>query len=134
MLFLAICLLCALTGLAVVVLVRKSLESRIEHKAAKRGLYLFNDGKRMRCVDPIVVLTEMENHKEFRFDRHPQEVQDGESEAQRILIDATRKAFGVPAFTSPKLPGLTEKETMKLFWHFCGWVESQKKNSKSAVT
>lgn len=134
MLFLAICLLSALAGLAAVVVVRKSLESRIEYKAAKRGLYLYYDGKRMRCADPIVVLSELENHSKFRFDQTPQRAQEGEAEAQAILVDAVRTAFGVPAFFSPKHVGLTERETIELYKHFCGWLNLQKKNSKSEPT
>jgi hypothetical protein len=134
LLYLACCLLFAILGLLLVFGLRKWLDSRIEIKAANRGLYLFHDGKQMRAVDPISVLTALEDHDKFRFDVHPQRVQEGDREATSILVDAVRKAFGVPVYSSPKTAGLIERECIELYWHFCHWLQLQKKSSRSEPT
>lgn len=132
--YLTVCLLFSILGLLLVFGLRKWLDTRIETKAANRGLYLFHDGKQMRAVDPISVLTALEDHDKFRFDVHPKNVQEGDREATAILVDAVRKSFDVPEYRNPKLAGLTESECVQLYWHFCCWVNSQKKNSKSGLT
>ena len=95
-----------------------------------RGLFRFSDGARVRDVDPIVILTELERHDTFRFDLHPLRAQEGEDEAFLVIADAVRQAFRVPEFTEAGKPGLTVRECYELFRAFLFFADAQKKNSK----
>ncbi len=95
---------------------------------SRRGLFRFSDGIRIRAVDPIAVILSMEEHPDFRFDIHPKRVEEeGELEATTMMVDAIRKAFAVPEFTSPKLPGLTVQECLQLYDAFAvTWISKKK--------
>jgi hypothetical protein len=100
-----------------------------------RGLFRFHDGKQIREVDPMAVLTSLEEHPKFRMDLDPKRaIEDGDQEALDCMADAVRIAFGVPAFTSPKRPGLTVYECVELLAVFMLYVDSQKKNSAPRPT
>lgn len=102
----------------------------VREKRSNRGLFRFNDGVRIRSVDPIEVLIALEAHSEFRFDLHPLRASNGESEAFGVIADAVRSAFGVPAFTSPGQPGLTVRECYELYSVFVRYVTLQKKSTE----
>ena len=99
-----------------------------------RGLFRYFDGVKIQTIDPIAVLQAYEAHAEFRFDKHPEKVREGDAEAIRIVLDATRNAFNVPAFTQVGLPGLTQKETIELFESFVSYSSAQKKNTEPNPT
>ncbi len=123
----------ALCVLIAVFVVRHWLLTRpqaISIKPKRRGLFIFNDGFRVREVDPIDVLTRMEAHKAFRHDLHPKRCELGEIEALEILADAVRSAFAVPAYTEPGKPGLTVRECFELYSVFAHYLHSQKKSTK----
>jgi hypothetical protein len=94
-----------------------------------RGLFRFNDGVRIRSIDPIDVAMALEAHPEFRFDLHPLRAANGETEAYGVIADAVRVAFGVPAYTVPNVPGLTVLECYELYRAFVNYVALQKKST-----
>ena len=129
-----ICVLASASMFAVVVFARSVVISRLSRSHPSRGLFSFSDGVRIRSVDPIAVLTAMEAHPQYRFDLHPARVLEGEKEAMDITVDAVRKAFGVPPFVSPKRPGLTHQECLRLLHAFRVYIASQKKSTELNVT
>lgn len=124
----------AILLLVLVSLARVFIESRQKRSAASRGLFEFSNGVQMVAVDPIEVITAMEEHDRFRFDVHPKLLEDGDKEAVAVTVDAVRFAFGVPAYINPKMPGLTNKECIALYDAFCIWLAHQKKSTESDVT
>ena len=103
-------------------------------ESTNRGLFRFSDGVKVRSIDPIAVLLDMEAHDKYRFDIHPQLVLDGDKEAQVITVDAVRGAFRVGPFIEPGKPGLSFEECLKLWNSFCWFVDNQKKNSEQPRT
>ncbi len=128
------CVVVAVLAIVGVTAARYWADRRFSRSARARGLFEFFDGKRMRTVDPIEVLTKMEEHKEFRFDVHPSGVGDGDKEAIAITVRAVREAFGIPAFSNTGAPGLSTQECLRLFNSFSLWVAVQKKSIESNAT
>jgi hypothetical protein len=124
----------AVLFLVLISLTRVMLEAKGKRSAESRGLFEFSNGVRIVAVDPIEVVTAMEEHDRFRFDVHPTLLEDGDKEAIAITVDAVRHAFGVPAYHSPKQPGLTNKECIALYDAFCIWLARQKKSTESVAT
>ncbi len=125
----------SLTGVAAVMLLVIAARFIINRRALRndtshRGLFRFNDGVRVRAVDPIAILTALEQHEVFRFDLHPLRAQEGEDEAFLVIADAVRQAFQVPAFTEAGKPGLTVRECFNLLRAFLFYADAQKKNSR----
>lgn len=116
---------CAVAACRWIIVNRMAKEYR-----SHRGLFRFNDGARIRSVDPIEVLIALEAHPEFRFDLHPLRAANGESEAFGVIADAVRSAFSVPAFTVPNTPGLTVRECYELYRAFVYYVHLQKKSTE----
>ena len=125
------CILLAVIGIAIVVLVRRRLARSLLQSPRARGLFRFSDGVNFHTVDPIEILNAMEAHPEYRFDLHPGRVRDGEKEAIEITVDAVRTAFKVPAFTKVGTPGLTTQECLRLIGTFNCYCASQKKSTES---
>lgn len=134
LLWLCICLLCAVLSLSIVGSARNRIVNSLRQSPESRGLFSFHDGYRIRTVDPIDVLSAMEGHKEYRFDLHPQRVLDGEKEAMNITVDAVRQAFGIPPFTAVGKPGLTQQECLRLLNAFIVYIASQKKSTEPIAT
>lgn len=128
------CVFLAVLAALAVTAARYWADRRFSRSARARGLFEFFDGKRMRTVDPIEVLTRMEEHREFRFDVHPRGVGEGDKEAIAITVSAVRDAFGVPAFSNAGAPGLSTQECLRLFNAFSIWVAVQKKSTASSAT
>jgi hypothetical protein len=103
-------------------------------ESTDRGLFRFSDGVKVRSIDPISVLMDMEAHDRYRFDIHPQRVAEGDKESQEITVDAVRGAFRVGEFTAVGRPGLTFQECLKLWDSFCWFIDQQKKNSERPPT
>lgn len=121
----AVCIPTTMLLIALARIKRQHIESR---KAEHRGMYGFNDGINERWVDPIQVMLAFESHPEYRPDIHGKLAMQGKKEAVAVVIDAIKKAFGVVEYTSPKLPGLTVNEMLKLWLAFYEWVDFQKKS------
>jgi hypothetical protein len=125
---------CIPTTMLLVVLARIKRQHIEGSKAKYRGMYGFNDGINERWVDPIQVMMAFESHPEYRPDIHGRLAMQGKKEAVEVLIDAIKKAFGVVEYTSPKLPGLTVNEMLKLWLAFYEWVDFQKKSMQFEQT
>lgn len=110
------------------------LAKKLADDPGRRGLFCFHDGAKVRSVDPISVLMEMEAHEHYRFDLTPLRVARGEREAVEITVDAVRKAFGVAEYTKPGTAGLTVQETLQLFNAFCRYLDLQKKSISATPT
>lgn len=97
-------------------------------KESVRGLFRFNDGKKIRAIDPIEVILSLDGHKEFRLDLHPGQAESGNQQAMSICRDAIQTAFRVVPFTSPEQPGLSTVEMLRLLDAFQSYCMRQKKN------
>ena len=106
--------------------------TRFRPRPNRRGMFVLNDGKSIRHVDPISVLSSLNSHPEFKLDTHPMQARNGNAQAIRICIDAIQSAFGVQKYSSPKQPGLTTVEMLALldaFQVYCMGPANESKNA-----
>jgi hypothetical protein len=113
----------------VVVLITKQSRGSI-----RSGMFRFNDGLKVRAVDPIEVLSSLNAHPEFRLDTHPRQAKNGNPYGIRVCLDAIQSAFGVQKYSSPKQPGLTTVEMLALLDAFQVYCLRQKKSTEASQT
>jgi len=92
-----------------------------------RAIFRYWDGLRERAADPLEIWMAIDNDPEFIGDKHPQAVDDGESEASRIMGEMICRAFKVKAFDGSA--GLTLQERLALWSVFCGYADDLKKST-----
>src|SRR5579871_138908 len=96
-------------------------------KDADRQLFRFWDGERQRSADPFAALLAFDDHPEFDIAQHAPALDRGDKDAMRLAIDATRQVFQVKEWREDQ-PGLTQAETLALFWQFMAYNQAVKKN------
>jgi hypothetical protein len=99
-----------------------------------RAIFRFWDGRRMRAVDPQVAWLALKEHPEFNIEQDPEFHDAGHRDATERVLAATRVAFGVDVFDGETMTGLTEDETLELYWQFGQWVQFVKKNISEPLT
>jgi hypothetical protein len=92
----------------------------------RRLIFRFNDGSRIRGVDPIETSVALHNHESY-LPRHLKEAASGEREAQRIVAQTACDVFGVSRFDGYKT-GMTVAERIELMFAFDTYIEVLKKN------
>ncbi len=99
-------------------------------KKEERKIYEFWDGERTRRVDPMEIWMSLQEHEDFLIDKTPQDADNDDPEAQKLLCKATQEAFGIkPYHFNGKEVGLTMVETMNLYSEYCNWLDGLKKNT-----
>lgn len=131
LMYLQLLTLAIVSMLAVILLVRLWLGRT---RKDSRGLFTYSDGHAIRSIDPVEAFLALERHDQFRFDVHPKQAADGDSESIEIVAKAVREAFMVPAYASPRKPGLTVTECHKLLGAFAAYIDLQKKSTNPSVT
>lgn len=92
----------------------------------RRQIFRFNDGSRVRAVDPIAIAVALKEHKEF-LPRHLTGAVNGDPESRKKVADAACDVFGVVPFDGLKT-GLTVAERIELMLAFDLWMLTVKKN------
>lgn len=104
----------------------------------KRGIFEYRDGTgAIRSIDPLVAWRALREDEELdptiHFDMMavestaPEDVAMAD-DAQATVVAATRRAFGLTAYSPDNHAGLTEQETLGVLWSFLAWIEAQKKS------
>lgn len=95
----------------------------------RRLLFRFHDGRRVRGIDPVEVLTRLADHEDY-LPRHLSDAVNGDRESQQIVAKAACEAFGVKPYDG-KRTGLTVAERLHLMLTFDAWTIVVKKNIAS---
>lgn len=112
----------------------KDLVARLTGRRNHRAIFRYWDGSRQRACDPVLALIAIETDEEFRLDQHPQQVDEGDIEATRIMVRMVERVFRVKPFDEPTESGLTVSECLALYTRFCDYVESLKKTTGTSPT
>lgn len=99
----------------------------------RRNIFRFNDGRRVRSVDPIVASIALHEHETF-LPRHLGEAVDGDPEAMKIVAGAACEVFGVTPLAASGKSGLTVAELLELMLAFDGYMWSLKKSTERLLT
>lgn len=106
------------------------------YRASTRDIFQYHDGVRRRYGDPLVLYRGLASHAAINLAEDMARLLDGGDagvEAHQRIVSAVRDVFGVPAY-GDRQPGLTERETIDLFWEFADFIEVLKKNSSPLPT
>lgn len=98
----------------------------------RREIFAYFDGEKKRRADPMVLLRGVITHKEFNLERHLPEIAEGDLNATDICVRMMREIFDLEEFDDGV--GLTERETVDLFWNFVGYLDSLKKSTSEMPT
>lgn len=99
-----------------------------------RRIYRYFDGRRWRCIDPMLAARNLHSHPEYRPDVHPKLADAGDADALEVMLGAVRDVFGIPPFDGRTCRGLTEAETLGLLVDFTDWLATVKKNTSPSPT
>lgn len=108
------------------------LRRRFEDR--RKAVFSYWDGKRVRRIDPMVVIRRLRAHPEFDWSRTPKQI-DSRDEVTRLegfdlTADAVSQAFEVQRFDGTS--GQTETELVSLLIEFNAWLTDCKKKASSS--
>ena len=93
----------------------------------RRLIFRFNDGSRVRSVDPIEVAMALHDHARY-LPGHLKGAAEGDREAQQIAAAAACDVFGVRPLQPDGKSGLTVSERIELLMAFDLYLLTLKKN------
>ena len=76
----------------------------------QRAIFWFWDGRRERCIDPMIPFRALAQHDKFDPESTPALIDLGNLEAMGLTADAVRQAFRIEALGEAGTRGLTESE------------------------
>jgi len=101
-----------------------------------RRLFRFWDGRRYRCVDPMVILRRLGEVDNLDMENDPKrlksKMESVRLEATREIAAAVRHAFDLPVYDGRK--GLTEEELCSLLGLFTRRMQALKKNTANSLS
>lgn len=97
-----------------------------------RDIFEYWDGTRTRRMDPMKADLAYLEDEEFRPDVHPKLANEGDVDAQRVIIRATCRVFGVVEYDGSK--GLTIAELLALYSTFGDYLEQLEKKTEHLAT
>lgn len=92
----------------------------------RRLIFRFNDGRRIRRVDPVEIAIALHEHPEY-LPEHLKEASSGSPDAQRTVAKAACDVFGVEPLSENR--GLTVNERIELVMAFDLYLLALKKNT-----
>jgi hypothetical protein len=99
----------------------------------RRNIFRYNNGRKICCIDPVVAMFGLHEHKSF-LPRHLGEAVDGDPEAMRIVCQAACEVFKVHPLSADGKSGLTASEMIELMIAFDAYLFALKKNIERSQT
>ena len=100
----------------------------------QRAIFWFWDGRRERCIDPMIPFRALAQHDKFDPESTPALIDLGNLEAMGLTADAVRQAFRIEALGEAGTRGLTESECVQLLIQFLDWMSGIKKKRGTSPT
>ena len=99
----------------------------------RRLIFRFNDGTRVRSIDPIEAAMALHDHTRY-LPQHLAGATEGDREAQQIAAAAACDVFGVRPLSEDGGSGLTVSERIELLMAFDLYLLALKKNTAPPPT
>lgn len=99
----------------------------------RRKIFRFNDGRRVRSIDPIEAAIGLSEHKTY-LPEHLEDARFGDVEALGQVATAACDVFGVQPLSVNGKTGLTVAERLELMLAFDLYLLALKKNTARSLT
>jgi hypothetical protein len=94
----------------------------------RREIFRYFDGHRMRAIDPLVAIRELNQHPTFLWSRDVALACEGDAGATRSCVTAVIDVFGAHPLDATG-DGLTDEETLAVLSEFMQYLDGLKKST-----